>query len=106
MGSIRTKVKRRECSRCHALKTDLEFAFNTKRGGKRYRGKLCKTCKNAAQRKPRIEPMYCSCGNTVFWHDAIDFATGSTWHLCRYCGLLLPVKSTWRTNYQTLQWVG
>ena len=101
-------MKRRECIRCHALKTDLEFALNTKRGGKSYSGNVCKVCRAEKARYRRLlkKPMFCACGNESWWYDAIDFATGSTWHLCRYCGLLLPVKSTWRTNYQALQWVG
>ena len=96
----------RACVKCGKPKAEIEFSLSTKRGGVSYRTKICKECLNASRRKPKPDPMYCKCGNTVFWYDAIDFATGSTWHLCRYCGLLLPVKSTWRTNYQALQWVG
>ena len=83
MGRVHAKVKRRGCSKCGAPKAEIEFALNTKRDGSRYRGKVCRECRNAARRNGHVEPMYCKCGNTVFWYDAIDFATGSTWHLCR-----------------------
>ena len=95
------------CSKCRGVKPDAEFAWKDRTHTRR--ASHCKACKRAYRKtlyaKPIADYLECECGNRELWIDAIEVMTGSTWHLCLFCGRLLPAPSAWQTSYQALQWV-